>query len=167
MSRNQSCYRLSFLKQCVTVLRFQCDRSQMVCMSFCVWRYCLILSFHMIVSYFYIPSQIVGDTCYFEINFIFFHEPIDNCSSENFSPQSGTDFPLLLTFLFASIFSAYLGKFLGIRHVLSLKHATSILLPCFILTRHPKWSFNSLISNLDVWLKKNRFMSWRSWYLYR
>ena len=114
----------------------------------------------MIVSYFDIPSHIVGDTCYFEIIYIFFHEPIDNCSSENFSPQSGTDFPLLLTFLFASNYSWYVGKFLGIRYVRSLKHATSILLPWFILTRHPKWSVNSLNSNLDVWLKiYNSFMS--------
>ena len=142
-----------FKAMCHGFCVFQCDRSQMVCMSFCVWRYCLILSFHMIVSYLDFPSQIVGDTCYFEINVIVFHEPIDNCSSENFSPQSGTDFPLLLTFLFASHHSGYLGKFLGIRHVWSLKHATSILLPCFILTRHPKLSFNSSNSNLDVWLK--------------
>ncbi len=76
------------------------------------------------------------------------------CNSENFSPQSGTDFPLLLTFLFALNYSWYLGNFVGIRHVWSLKHATSILLWCFILTWHPKWSLNNFLQILTFGSKK-------------
>ena len=76
------------------------------------------------------------------------------CSSENFSPQSGTDFPLLLTVLFVLNYSWYLGNFVGIRHVWSLKHATSILLPCFILTWHPKWPLNNFLQILTPGSKK-------------
>lgn len=159
MSRNQSCYRLSSLKQCVTGFAFSMrteSNGLHVFLRLTIWLDSLI-SYDRII--FWYLSQIVGDTCYFEINVIVFHEPIfhePRTFHRNLEQISLCCSPFcLLQITVFLVFGEIAGNSSCLKFETCYKH--SITVPCFILTRHPKWSFNSLNSNLDVWPKKTQF----------